>query len=292
MTRPVAVTIAEVIANAARRLAAQGIENARLDAEVLLGHVLGRDRAWLVAHFSDTLDDDSRGPYDRAVGRRIRREPLQYITGMQEFWGLEFTVSRDVLIPRPETELVVEAALGQAADIASPVIIDLCTGSGCIAVSLARGLPLARCFATDRSATALAVAGKNAALNGVADQIRFLEGDLFGPLDELDLRGGVDIVTANPPYVRDGERAGLQAEVRDFEPALALFAGPLGTEVAERIIAGTPEFLKPGGRLFMEMGIGQAAALEKSIEETGQYRSPHILKDLADIERVIVAEKK
>ncbi len=286
------VTIAEAITSAADRLAENGVENARLDAEVLLGRVLGRDRAWLVAHYPERFDDAWRIRYEQVVDRRAKREPLQYITGMQEFWGIPFSVTRDVLIPRPETELVVEEVLKRTAEAAAPFIADLCTGSGCIAVSLAKGLPKARIFATDRSEAALDVARENARRNGVADRIRFIEGDLFGPLAELDLDGRMDIIAANPPYVRDGERAGLQPEVRDFEPELALFAGPKGTEIAERIISGAPRYLRAGGSLVMEMGIGQAKALGKIIEVNRSYQAPMVQKDLAGIERVIVAKRK
>jgi release factor glutamine methyltransferase len=285
------VIIAEAIAAAAKRLADQNIENARLDAEVLLAHVLGRDRAWVVAHFPDLLDDGFRSSYKDVIERRMRREPLQYITGTQEFWGLPFRVTPDVLIPRPETELIVEETVRRLLDIDTPLMIDLCTGSGCVAVSLAQSIPQARIFATDNSAAALEVARENARWNGVADRIRFVEGDLFGPLEELDLGDRVHVITANPPYVRDSERLDLQHEVRDFEPGLALFAGPRGTEISERIIDTTPHYLRPGGSLIMEMGIGQAAALKKTAERTGAFFKIDIFKDLAGIERVLVAKK-
>ena len=286
------MTVIEAITSAAERLAAQGVENARLDAEVLLGHVLGKDRAWLVAHYPDGLDSVHLRSFDATVGRRAAREPLQHITGVQEFWGLPFTVTPDVLIPRPETEFVVEAAAAAASETPVPVIIDLCTGSGCVAVSLSHVLPRARIFATDRSGAALDIARHNARRNGVADKIRFLEGDLFGPLGELDLTGRVDVIAANPPYVRSGDLAGLQPEVRDFEPELALIAGPEGTEVAERIIGAAPEYLRPGGSLIVEMGLGQAESLRRIIKAAGKYGPIDVLKDLAGIERVIVAKKK
>jgi len=196
-----------------------------------------------------------------------------------------------VLIPRPETEFVVEAALKAVSGLDTPVIVDLCTGSGCIAISLAKELPKARIFATDRSDRAVYMARENARKNGVADRIRFLEGDLFGPLEEMDLQGRIDGIAANPPYVRSGDLTTLQPEVRDFEPETALIAGPEGTEIAERIIHQAPEYLKPGGLLIMEMGIGQAAALRKIIEHTHQFGPIGIVKDLAGIERVITAKR-
>jgi release factor glutamine methyltransferase len=286
------VTIAEAISAAETLLAAQNIENARLDAEVLLGHVLGRNRAWIITHNPDAFDEQFRLPYEDVIERRRRREPMQYITGIQEFWGLPFRVTPDVLIPRPETELIVEQAVQRLSYLDAPLMIDLCTGSGCVAVSIARSIPQARIFATDRSAAALAVARENARGNGVADRIRFVEGDLFGPFEELDLDNRVHIITANPPYVRDSERPDLQPEVRDFEPGLALFAGPWGTEIAERIISDAPNYLRPGGSLIVEMGVGQAVTLRHAAERAEAFSQIDVLKDLAGIERVILATKR
>jgi release factor glutamine methyltransferase len=285
------VTIIETINRAATRLSAHQVDNARWDAELLLCHVLGRDRAWLLAHIQDRIDDQSLRLYEQAIDRRAVREPLQYITGRQEFWGLPFKVTPDVLIPRPETEFVVEAALKAVSMAMSPIIIDLCAGSGCIAVSLAKELLKAQVFATDRSEQALEVAQENARMNQVADRIRFLAGDLFVPIKELDLHEKVDVIAANPPYIRAGDLAALQPEVRDFEPEMALIAGPEGTEIGTAIIQQAPAFLKQGGTLIMEMGMGQTAALSAIVKDTGSYRTLEIVKDLAGIERVLVARK-
>jgi len=219
------------------------------------------------------------------------REPLQYITGKQEFWGLPFKVTPDVLIPRPETEFVVEAALKAVSMTIAPVIIDVCTGSGCIAISLAKELLNAQVFATDRSELALGIARENARMNLVADRIRFLSGNLFAPCEELDLHGKVDVITANPPYIPMGDLAALQPEVRDFEPEMALIAGPQGTEIGTAIIEQAPAFLKKGGALIMEMGMGQTADLCAVVNDTGNYRTLELVKDLAGIERVLVARK-
>lgn len=287
------MTFAEAIRKAADRLAAHRIENARLDAEVLLCHALGRDRAWLLVHMQDKVNAKGLQVFEQNIDRRAVREPLQYITGSQEFWGLPYTVTSDVLIPRPETEFVVEAAIKAASGAASPVIVDLCTGSGCIAVSLSHELPQARVFAVDRSGAALEIARRNARQNGVEERVRFLEGDLFVPLSGLDLIGHIEVITANPPYIRIDELPALQPEVRDFEPEMALVAGPSGTEVAERIITAAATYLSPAGSLIMEMGIGQTEALRNFVNYTGQYRAGiEVLKDLAGIERVIVAQKK
>ena len=286
------MTIAEAIQKAASRLSALNVPNARLDAEVLFCHAVGRDRAWLLVHMQDMFDDQNLRIFEQSIDRRSAREPLQYISGVQEFWGLPFAVTPAVLIPRPETEFVVEAALKAVSGIPAPVIIDLGTGSGCIAVSLASGLQQAQIFAVDRSEKALEIARQNAQRNGVADRVRFLEGDLFGPFEELDLRGRVDAIVANPPYIRDEELPTLQPEVRDFEPEMALIAGPEGTEVARLIIQQAPDYLHSGGSLIMEMGLGQTEALRKIAKETGKYGSLEIVMDLAGIERVIVAKRK
>jgi len=287
------VTLLEAINRAASQFAAAGISNARLDAEVLLCHTLGKDRAWLLAHIPDALDDDGLRLFEQAGKRRAAREPLQYITGKQEFWGLEFMVTPDVLIPRPETELIIESILRPGEDRNRLLrVIDLCTGSGCIAVSLAKELPQARILATDKSPKALSIAGENARRHGVADSIRFFEGDLFGPLEELDIHDQVDIIAANPPYVPAVDYGTLQPEVRDYEPEMALLAGPNGTEVHSRILEEAPAFLKKHGMLIMEMGAGQADILVQMARQAGSYHPPEILKDLAGIDRVIIMKKK
>jgi len=286
------VTLAEAINNAATLLSTAGITNARLDAEVLLSHIILKDRVWLITHRDDVLDDNHQREFADVIRRRTRREPLQHIIGNQEFWGLEFIVSPDVLIPRPETEFIIEAALAIVQDRNTPVrIIDLCTGSGCIAVSLAKELTAARVIATDASEKAIAAALENTRRHGVSERIRFLLGDLFEPLEELDIRGQIDIIVSNPPYVQAGDLSTLQPEVRDYEPEMALIAGPGGTEIATRIIQLAPVYLKKNGTLIMEMGLGQAEALTRMVEATGAYGDRELLKDLAGIERVIVARK-
>ena len=285
------MTFIETIIKATARLSAHKVDNARLDAEVLLCYVLGQDRAWLLAHNKDVIDDQSLRQYELLIDRRAVREPLQYITGKQEFWGLPFKVTPDVLIPRPETEFVVEAALKAVSMAAAPVIIDLCTGSGCIAISLAKELKNAQVFATDRSEPALDIAQENARRNEVAMRIRFLVGDLFTPIRELDLQGRVDVIATNPPYIPANDLSGLQPEVRDFEPEMALIAGPVGIEIGAAIIQQAHPFLKKGGTLIMEMGMAQAASLSSIVNKTGKYRTPEIVKDLAGIERVLLARK-
>jgi len=286
------LSVADTVNSATLQLSEAGIANARLDAEALLSHVLRKNRAWIITHGENSLDDASSAIFRDAIGRRTKREPLQYIIGNQEFWGLEFMVTPDVLIPRPETEFIIEAALATIEDRIGPArIIDLCTGSGCIAVSLAKELSGAHVLAIDTSARALLVAKKNAANHGVSDRIRFFEGDLFEPLKQFDMPGQMDLIVSNPPYVRADELDTLQPEVRDFEPEMALIAGPEGTELAKRIIQLAPKYLKKNGALIMEMGLGQAAALRNIAGKTGAYTAPEIIKDLAGIERIMVARK-
>lgn len=259
---------------------------------MLLRHVLGRDRAWLFAHYSDNLATEHQRLFERLIGRRNTREPIQYIVGRQEFWGRDFIVSSGVLIPRPETELVVETGITRAAGMKTPLILDLCTGSGCIAISMAAELRDARIFATDISDKALTIAQENARRLGVSDRIRFFKGDLFGPFEELDIRGHVDMIVSNPPYVPSSELETLQPEVRDFEPRTALVAGPEGTEIHERIISAASEYLRRGGWLIMEMGLGQSDPLRGMAERTGAFSSVSVLKDLAGIDRVITGQIK
>ncbi len=285
--------IADAIRYATERLVQAEIQNARFDAEVLLSHLLERDRVWLITHNNDCLDNKRHKLFEDAIDRRSRREPLQYIIGRQEFWGLEFTVTHDVLIPRPETELVVETAIGILRDAGrQTTIVDLCTGSGCIAISLAKELGDTHIFAVDKSSQALVVARENSQRHGVADRIRFLEGDLYAPLEELDIRGLVDVITANPPYIRSGDLPMLQREVRDYEPELAIIAGREGTEVQQKIIEHASDFLEKHGTLIMELGMGQAEILKRMVDEAGTYDKPEMLKDLAGIDRTLVVKKK
>ncbi len=260
---------------------------------MLLSQVIKRDRVWLITRKDEVIDDDDQRAFDDLVRRRAKREPLQYILGTQEFWGHEFIVTPDTLVPRPETELIMEATLEIMQDRNRTVrIIDLCTGTGCLAVSLAKELTSAHIIATDTSEKALAVARQNTRRHSVGAQIRFLPGDLFGPLEELDIRGQVDIIVSNPPYIRTGDLSSLQPEVRDYEPAVALIAGPEGTEIHQRIISEAPLFLKKHGILIMEMGMGQAEAISQMVAAASVYDIPRIQKDLAGIERIIVVRKK
>jgi release factor glutamine methyltransferase len=261
-------------------------DRGRRDTETLLLHLVGKNQAWLMAH----LDEDFAGctaiRFASLLDRRFRGEPIQYIVGETEFFGLPFKVTPDVLIPRPETEHLVEKAIGLAQLHVRPRIVDLCTGSGAIAVALARALPTAEITATDLSDGALTIARENAQRNGVELRIRFLEGDLLAPLTgEL-----FDLVVANPPYVPTIERDSMAVEVRDHEPALALFAGVDGLDIYRRLISAAPTVLVPGGFIALEIGYGQARAVEELLAAAG-FRHIEFVPDLQNIPRVASAQR-
>jgi release factor glutamine methyltransferase len=261
-------------------------ERARRDAESLLLHHIGKSRTWLLGHLDDEFAGCRSIGYRGILGRRRRGEPMQYITGETEFYGLPFRVTPDVLIPRPETEHLVERVVELAALFPEPHILDVGTGSGAIAVSLAQGLPNALTAATELSAAALAVARENADRNGVAERIRFLQGDLLAPVAAEKF----DIVVSNPPYVPTEDRDTLAVEVRDYEPALALFAGNDGLDTYRRLIPCTYAALVPGGFLAFEIGYGQSAAIQSMLCAAG-FADITFTPDLQGIPRVATARR-
>jgi len=268
-------------------LAAAGVPDPGRDAAALLALASGLSRERLHARPDEAIGSDTRTRFRALVARRAAREPLQHITGTQEFWSLEFRVTPAVLIPRPETEHLIEA-LQRLPLPPAPVVVDLGTGSGCLAVVAARLLPAARLVATDVSAAALEVARDNAARHGVADRVVFLAGDLFAALDGRGLEGGVDLLISNPPYIADSDLDGLAPEVRDHEPRQALTPGPDGLAVHRRIAAGAGGFLRPGGRLLAEIGFGQEAAA-RAVYGAAGLAVEAIHPDLAGIARVVQA---
>jgi release factor glutamine methyltransferase len=287
-SRPAGTLGAEVAA-ARERLAAAGIASDEdgLDAVLLARHVLGWDAATWIARETDPAPPGFVERYRELVARRTRREPMGYLLGRVEFWGLELEVSPAVLIPRPESEIIVEAALGAARGLPAPLIVDVGTGSGCLAVALASALPAARILAIDVSAPALAVARRNAARHGVARRIALVRGDLLGPL-----RGEADLIVSNPPYVPRTERHNLQPEVRAYEPPEALFAGDDGLAVIRRLVAGAETHLRPGGWLIFELGIGQQPAVRALLEQSGRWHSIDIRPDLQGIPRTAMARRR
>ena len=261
-----------------------------LDAEVLLRHVLQTDRTRPYRDSDKHISRQEQKDYRRLLERRAQGEPVAYLTGLREFMSLEFTVSPEVLIPRPETELLVETVLNDLRPFSGqPCIVDVGTGSGAIAVSLAYYLPEAKVWAVDISPAALKVAGQNACNHGVVDRLAFLEGDLLSTLPD-DLRGRLDWVAANLPYIPHGEIPVLQPEVAKYEPRLALDGGPDGLEPYRRLIPQAWKYLKPGGKLIMEMGWDQGQALAGILADR-DWQAVEIVKDYAGLDRFVRARK-
>lgn len=261
-------------------------DRARRDAETMLLHLLGKNRAWMLAHMDDELGYECAEQYIALLERRFAGEPMQYIFGETEFYRLPFRVTRDVLIPRPETEHVVEKVLELAAKFSNPRIVDVGTGSGAIAVALAHELPEAEVTATDISAAALNVARENALRNNVAEHVRFVEGDLLDPVAGEQF----DVVVSNPPYVSWGDRASLAAEVRDYEPGQALFAGADGLDVYRRLIPQAFAALAQDGYVVLEIGYGQEPPVGALLGEAG-FENIEFIPDLQGIPRVAAARK-
>lgn len=288
---------AVLLCQAVADLAAQAVSTPRLDAEVLLAHALGIDRAGLYARLHKPVPGASIALFRQLLRRRAQHEPLPYITGIREFWSLDFAVDSRVLIPRPETEVVVEVALqllrqsplSTIQPAPKPRLIDLGTGSGCIAIVLAKELPQAEIWAIDASAGALAVARNNARRHGVAGQIRFLLSDLFAAIPgETD---SFDLIVSNPPYIARDDLPTLPAEVRDWEPHSALDGGIDGLDFYRRLLREGPVYLRSGGWLVLEIGHGQSKHILPLIQERGDLIASGCVQDYAGRERVILASK-
>lgn len=284
-------TLGDLIAESQRMLEQAGIESSRQEAVWIVEHVLRlpahhaiADRDRLLSHAELLV---ARG----LVERRVGREPLQYILGTQEFCGLEFDVNPAVLIPRPETELLVEYVAQRISAERQATIVDACTGSGCIAVAIARLRPRARVIATDLSSPSLAVARQNATRHEVCERITWLEGDLLRPLAAQEMEGRIDVIVSNPPYIAEADWPMLQPEVRLFEPRGALVAGPQGTELHERLLQEAGRYLSPGGALIMEIGTGQACAMRRIVDQISGYRFHRLVYDAAGLERVVIVER-
>jgi release factor glutamine methyltransferase len=275
------VTIGEALRWGADELAYDA--TGRRDAELLLRNATGWDRAFVLSHEEVPLDAHAEQAFLTAISRRAQGEPVQYITGEQEFWGLPLSVTRVVLIPRPETEHVIEAVLARVSRDTALRIGDVGTGSGAIAIALAKELERAHVLATDISAEALEVARKNATRHGVADRMEFLQCDLLP-----DSANSFAVIASNPPYIADGERGSLAREVKDFEPQQALFAGATGYEIYQRLVPAAARALQPDGWLVLEIGAGQAARLRELLRD---WRDVEIIRDLASIERVVCARR-
>jgi release factor glutamine methyltransferase len=284
-------TLGEAIAESRRELDQAGIESAEQEALWIVQHVLRLPAHHVVIDRDRLLASTELADVKGLIQRRVGREPLQYILGTQEFCGLEFHVNPAVLIPRPETELLVEY-VAQRISVEQPAtIVDVCTGSGCIAVAIARQRPRARLIATDLSSRALDVARQNAIRHLAGERMIWLEGNLLGALAGQRLEGQVDVIVSNPPYIAEADWATLQPEVRLFEPRGALIAGPKGTELHERLLREAGRYLSPGGALILEIGTGQARAIRQIVEQLSGYRFLRLVYDEAGLERVVIVER-
>lgn len=267
-----------------------GIPEAPRDALLLLQNAAGLDAAGLLARLDRPPPDDAAALFREFVARRAAREPAAMILGRTEFWGIPIRVAPDVLIPRPETEGIIEEALRLSArdGLGLRTIADIGTGSGCLAIALAAEFPDARIFAADISPAALDLARTNVEAAGVSARVRVIEGDLFEPMGSLSLEGGIDLVVANPPYVRRGEIDSLAPEVSRWEPRAALDGGPDGLSVIRRLIDGARRFLRPGGFLVFEIGHDQGPGILDLLDRSG-FVEAVVAPDLAGLPRVVVA---
>lgn len=282
-------SIHERLAEARQELIVAGLssDNAAFDAEVLARHVLGWDRAALLSHRRDRIPDHFDNAFAPLIARRARREPVAYIVGHREFWGLDFEVTHDVLIPRPETEFLIEEAKAYAeGDRRVECIIDVGTGSGCIAIALALELPHAQVIATDMSARALDVARRNAARHGVSNRVTTVETDLLAGISTV-----ADLIVSNPPYVPSWNAGAMQPEVGLYEPPVALFSeGHDGMAIIRRLLTASLPRLAANGRLMMEFGYGQEAQLLLAAQDAG-WEIERMREDLQSIPRVAVLRK-
>ncbi|MGE5191295.1 MAG: peptide chain release factor N(5)-glutamine methyltransferase [Deltaproteobacteria bacterium] len=281
-------TVGKIIDWTTGHLRKRGSDTPRLEAEILLAHARRCPRIQLYVQYNEPLTEEERGVMRDLVRRRAQSEPVAYLVGHREFFGLEFRVTPDVLIPRPETETLVLEIVTLAKQQPRPRILDVGTGSGCIAVSAAVNVPDAIVTATDVHSRALEIARENAARHGVAERIRYLEGDLFAPLMPAEQ---FEIIASNPPYVADGEMETLPSDVRLHEPALALRAGPQGLDVITRLIAAVPAHLPPGGTLLFEIAPEQAPAVRSLLEQSAEFEPSRTIKDPFGKDRVITARR-
>ena len=303
MTDNTVMTVGDGLIWAGASLEEAELEEPVREAEYLLAALLDYTKGDLYLNRTRRMSGAESRAFRSAVERRSSGEPPQYIIGEQEFRGLAFKVNSDVLIPRPETELLVEELIETLREREEswpsgepvypleepPLVIDLCTGSGCIAVTAAHEIPQVKCLATDLSPLALEVAKDNATRHGVEERVTFMEGDLFAPIAQSDMKGRVDIIVSNPPYVPKGDIATLQPEVSRFEPRTALDGGEDGLDFIRRIVAGAPLYLAGGGTLLMEIGYGQAEDVRAVFEESDSSWTVEVKRDYAGIERIVKA---
>ena len=282
------ISIGNAIMQGAQSLREGGVAEARRESGSLLAHAIGRDRTFVVTHANDSLGGEALVTFRTLVARRAAGEPLQYITGHQAFFKLDFEVTPDVLIPRPETESIVVTALDLLQEDPEPFIADIGTGSGCVVISLLHELRDACAVATDISAAAIRVARRNAERHGVANRLTLIESDCFSALDH---GSRFSLIASNPPYVAASELGNLPCEVRDYEPRAALASGPDGLSVIRRLLREAPTFLRSGSYFIFEIGFGQSEAVEQLIDSR-VWQLLEIRKDLQSIARTVVLQKK
>ncbi len=285
-------TIQKLLTWVTEYLTNKGIEAPRLSAELLLSHVLGLKRIELYAQFSKSVTAEQLRVLRDLVRRAGQFEPVAYLTGKTEFYSLELNITRDCMIPRPETELLVQRAIEfLRMRFGNQAVCDLCTGSGCIAVAIAKNFADARVFATDISDKALAVAAENVRKHQLAERITLLCGDLFDPfIQQLDV-SQFDLIVCNPPYVSIAEYDNLDKNVKDYEPRLALHAGDDGLDIYRRLIERIDQFLKPDAALMLEIGYAQGPVVRRLLEETNVFAEVKIEKDYHDNDRIVTARK-
>ena len=280
-------TVKAILESSAGFLKQKGSESPRLEAEILLAHVLGCDRIQLYVRFARELTDDERGRMRDLVRRRAAAEPVAYLVGYREFFGKRFEVNRHVLVPRPSTETLVMEALDAGREFDAPAVLDLCTGSGCVAVSVACGLRDARVLATDVCDDALVVARGNVRRHGVEDRVGVAGGDLF---DAVPAGDTFDLVLGNPPYVEESGWDHLPADIREHEPRIALLGGEDGLSFARRIVEGAPARLNPGGWLMLENGSPQTPALEDVMRAHG-FTDVRTAVDADRLPRIVIGRR-
>lgn len=284
-------TIGRILKWTERFFQEKGIESPRIDAEVLLGHVLQKERIYLYVHFEEPLQSEELTAYREAIKKRVQRVPVAYIIGKREFMGLPFKVTEDTLVPRPDTEILVQAAVERLKKREGDVhFADIGTGTGAICLSVLKYVPDATADTVDISAGARMVAEENAASLELTDRVTFYTGDLLAPLAEK--KAFYDAILSNPPYIPDADIASLAPEVRCKEPRTALAGGPDGLAFYRRLIADSPALLADDGFLAVEVGIHQAKAVAQMATDSGNFARTEILKDYGGVERVVVAWKK
>ena len=289
------MTVLEVLNWAAECFERHRIQNPRLNAELLLAYSLSLGREGLYIHLHQPIGEREKEAAERLVKRRLSGEPLQYILGHQEFWSIDLKVDRRVLIPRSDTELLVEQALSVLSEMdreRSPAVLEIGTGSGAIAITLATEDRNVFLVATDISGKIVRLAETNAREAGVSERIVFVTGDLFGPFRPFEGGGPFDMILSNPPYIVRSEIESLDREVKDFEPIVALDGGEDGLDFHRKIISESPRYLRGRGWLLLEVGQGQAEAVSSILEASGNFGLIERIRDLSGIERVVRARKK